>query len=291
MLYESCTAEQAVAAFGDPAKARFYCDLQFTVFPRATLCFATMGNLKTGTKLLTPSKLAWRPARLDYHPEERDTPWLPKRLTRCVERSGAYLPLHHMFLRTARAKKYVYVGIAELPMLGDISENGRIQKAAHFTLDAKLPRELWLRFGGYPGRLVTFNGVERRFAGDDVAGLEQLLAGISASPGYWDVSLDGYEEHWFTVLFNARRAWLRFVPDAERRVRAQFLECTCMESWDADCPTPKKRESFGNDGQCDVVYAAERTVPRELGVRAAVEHFRTGRLPECIRWREARLWG
>jgi hypothetical protein len=34
-----------------------------------------------------------------------------------------------------------------------------------------------------------------------------------------------------------------------------------------------------------------QTAPRELGVRAVVEHFRTGRLPECVRWRETKLYG
>jgi hypothetical protein len=105
------------------------------------------------------------------------------------------------------------------------------------------------------------------------------------------VSLAGYEEHWFTVQFNARRAWLRFVPEGERRIRAQGLDCTALESWDQDCPTPRQREFFGNDGHGEVVYAAERTVPREFGIRATVEHFRTGRQPECIRWRETKLWG
>jgi len=289
-LYETCTAAQAVAAFGNPAKAKFFCDRQFAVFPRATLCFATMGHPDTGTKVLTPSKLAWKPARLDYHPERRE-PWLPAPLTKVVERNGGWLPLHHMFLRAARAKKYVYAGIAELPMFGQVPEGGRIQHAAHFNFDVKLPRELWLRLGGYAGRLVTVNGVERRFAADDVADLERLLAGIPAAPRYWELSLAGYEEHWFTALFNARRAWLRFVPDAERRIRAQFMDTTALESWDPDCATPKQREFFGNDGHGDVVRAAERTVSRELGVRAAVEHFRTGRLPECVRWRETKLYG
>ena len=34
-LYETCTPEQALAAFGDPAGARFFCDRQFAVFPHA----------------------------------------------------------------------------------------------------------------------------------------------------------------------------------------------------------------------------------------------------------------
>lgn len=290
-LYETCTADQAVTAFGDPAKAEFFCDRQFAVFQGATLCFATMGDPETGTKLLGPSKVAWKPARLDYHPEDRDTPWLPKRLTKCVERDGAWLPLHHMFLRAANGQRFVYAGIAELPQLGDIPENGRVQKAAHFTLDAKLPQDTWHRLGGYDGRSVTINGTEHRLAATDVAGLERLLAIVPTASGYWNVSLAGYEEHWFTALFNAERMWLRFVPDGERGLRAQRPDLTALESWDPDCPTPRRREFFGHDGQIDVAYAAGRTVPREAGVRAAVEHFLTGRRPDCVRWRQVKLWG
>jgi hypothetical protein len=289
-LYTSYTIKRAVTEFGDPAIAKFFCDRQFAIVRRATLCFATMGDPERGTKLLSPSTVAWKPARLDYHPERRE-PWLPAPLTRCVERNGAWLPLHYMFLRASGDRQFVYAGIAELPSFGEIPENGRIQHAARFYLDAKLPQDLWVRLGGYPGWLVGFNGTQRRFAADDVTGFEQLLAGVPAAPGYWEVSLAGYEEHWFTVRFNTRRARLQFVPDAERRIRAQGLDCTALESWDPACPTPRKREFFGNDGQIDVVYAAGRTVPRELGIRAAVEYFRTGRLPECVRWRETKLWG
>jgi hypothetical protein len=285
-LYETCTGEQAVKEFGDPAGAEFFCERRFAVFPRATLCFATMGDPDVGTRLLTPSTVDWVPARLDYHPECAERAWLPGRLTEVVERNGAWLPLHHMFLRPVGDECYVYAGIAELRSFGDNPRGGRVQQSAEFLLDSKLPRDLWLRLGGYPGRLVTVNGTESRFAADDAVRFEQLLADVLAGPGYCEVSLAGYEEHWFTVQFNAKRAWLCFVPDAERRMRAQFPNCTAMESWDPDCPTPRKLELFGDDGHRELVYTADRTVSRELGVRAAVEHFRTGQLPDCIRWRE-----
>jgi hypothetical protein len=289
-LYETCTFERALAAFGDPAGARFFCDRQFAVFPHATLCFATMGDPETGTRLLGPSKLSWTPARLDFHPRS-DPPWVPGRLARCVERNGAWLPLHHLFLRAAGDEAYVFAGIAEVPLFGDIPEGGRVRQVVHFALDAKLPRELWLHLGGYEGRLVTVNGVEHRFAAADAEGLERLLADVPGGPKSLAVWIAGYEEHWFTAHFNARRAWLRFVPGGERRVRAQGMRCTALESWDPGCPAPQRREFFGNDGQVDVVFPAGRTVPREAGVRAAVEHLRTGQVPGCVRWRLARLWG
>jgi hypothetical protein len=281
-LYQSCTAEQAVAAFGDPADAELLCDRQFAVLPRATLCFATMGDPDTGTKLLTPSKVAWKPARLDYHPDD-PRPWLPERLTVCVERDGAWLPLHHMFLRAPGDQEFIYAGIAHLPMFGEIPENGRIQHSAHFFLDAKLPRELWLRLGGYADWLVCFNNTTRRFADDDVAGFEQLLAGVPTTPGNWEVTLTGYEEQRLAIQFSDKRARLSYRP---LHWPKRLGDEEGVEAWDPDCPEPRRREFFGKDGEIDVVYAAVRTVPRELAVRAAVEHFRTGRLPECVRWRK-----
>src|SRR5581483_77817 len=156
-LYGQYTVEEAVAAFGDPAAAQFFCDRQFAVVKRATLCFATTGDPDTGTKVPSPSLVVWKPGRLDYHPKATE-PWFPPPLTRCVERdNGGYVPLHHMFLRPAGDGPFVYAGVAELPMFGDIPEDGRVQKSAQFFLDAKLPRDLWLRLGGFPGWLVGFN--------------------------------------------------------------------------------------------------------------------------------------
>lgn len=274
-LYENYTVEQAVAAFGSAADSKFFCEGQFAVVPGATLCFATMGDPENGTKLLSPSKMAWKPARLDYHPEER-TSWLPERLTECVERGGAWLPLHHMFLRAPDDRQFIYAGIAELNGFGDIPEYGKIQQAAHFSLDTKLPRDFWVLLGGHAGWLVGFNNTERRFDGDDVIGFERLLAGVPTKPGYWQVWLTGYEEQWFSIQFNSQRARLRYGPGGEQGV----------ESWDPDCAWPRKDEFFGDDGHDEVTFAAERTVPRELAVRAAVEYFKSGRLPESVRWRE-----
>jgi hypothetical protein len=288
--YAKSTLKRAVAAFGDPASAEYFCDRQFAVVRGTRLCFATTGDPKSGTKLLTPSTVSWRPARLDYHPE-RQIPWLPAPLTRCVERNGGYLPLHHMFLRAAGDRQFVYAGIAELPMFGEIPDGGQVQHSARFHLDAKLPRDLWVRLGGYPGWMVEFNGTRQPFAADDVAGFERFLAGVPTASGFWEVSLAGYAENWFTVRFNAGRAWLRFVADAERAVRTQGMDCPALESSDPTCPTPRKREHFGDEGYDRVTRPAGRTVPRELGVRAAVEYFRTGRLPQCIRWRTTRLYG
>ena len=39
-LYQSYTALEAVAAFGDPVDARFYCDRQFAVVRKATVARA-----------------------------------------------------------------------------------------------------------------------------------------------------------------------------------------------------------------------------------------------------------
>jgi N-glycosidase YbiA len=280
--YGSYTVEEAVAAFGDPAAAQFYCDRQFAVVRKATLCFATMGDPETGTKVQSPSLVVWKPGRLDYHPKA-ETPWFPSRLTKCVERNGGYVPLHHMFLRATGDGQFVYAGIAELPMLGDMSEGGRVQQVAQFFLDAKLPRDLWVRLGGYDW-LVGFNNTPQRFAADDLAGFERLLAGFPTTAGHWQVTLTGYEEWRFAVLFNANRAYLSYRP---LHFPYKLGDESGVESRDPDCPQPRRREFFGEG----VVVPARRTVPRELAVRAAVEHFRTGRQPECVRWRKIKGGG
>jgi hypothetical protein len=228
----------------------------------------------------SPSLVVWKPGRLDYHPKSRE-PWFPSQLTKCIERNGAYVPLHHLFLRPAGDASFTYAGIAEMPMFGDIPEDGRIQQAAHFYLDTKLPRELWVRLGGYPGWRVEFNNTNRLFAADDVAGFEQLLAGIPTTSGHWQVTLVGYEEWRLAIQFSATRAHLSYRP---LYWPLKMGEEQCVESYDADCQTPKKQEFFGGG----LVVPGARTVPRAQGIRAAMEHFGTARLPECIRWREAK---
>jgi hypothetical protein len=287
-----------VSLFSAGADAEYFCDRQFAMVPGATLCLATMGDPDNGTKLLSPSKVAWRPARLDYHPPE-SRPWLPEHLTESVERNGEWLPLYHMFLRAAAGQKFIYAGTAEMTLLGDIQESGRLDKgahlsspqaladaaqhgvrldkAAHFKLDAKLPQHLWTRLGGYAGWQVGFNQAECRLASEEVADFEQLLAAVPTAPGLWVVSLTGgYKDYWFAVWFNARRARLRYGPAESEQA---------LESWDPACTRSDQCEYFG-----DLTFTAERTIPREQAVRAAVEYFRTGRLPQCIRWREIEAW-
>src|SRR5262249_21605262 len=155
------------------------------------------------TKMISPAMVAWKPARLDYHPEDA-RPWLPQRLTESVERNGASLPLYHMFLRKSGDRNFAYAGVAELTMCGDLQEDGRldkvahfaspqalahaalsdvrVNKAAHFKLDTKLPQDLWIRLGGYAGWLVRFNEMECRLASDDVAAFEHLLAAVPTGP-------------------------------------------------------------------------------------------------------------
>jgi hypothetical protein len=103
-------------------------------------------------------------------------------------------------------------------------------------------------------------------------------------PGYWQVTLTGYEEWCLAILFNEKRAHLSYRPLYWPLKQGDEAG---VASWDPDAPEPRRRESFGS-GYDRVVVPARRTVPRELAVRAAVEHFRTGRRPECVQWRKVK---
>ena len=116
-LHDSFTREEAIAAFGDPATAQSYCDGQFVVFPKAVLCFATVGNPDSQPFLGLPTSFVWKPGRLDYDPND-EIPWLPTPVRDVWGPKQERFKEHHIFLRPAEEERFSWIGTAHLGSWG-----------------------------------------------------------------------------------------------------------------------------------------------------------------------------
>jgi hypothetical protein len=158
-LYNWYTVSEAVAAFGVEGTPKSLCDGQFIVLPAAILCFATAGISDEESRVSCPSCFVWRPQRLNYEPAGK-WPWLPEEVREVYDRSQKPIRKvrdHHIFLRTPADERFFYAGEAHLESYGNIPGRNRSGVSANFSLSERLPRDVWLKLGGYPGWLVESN--------------------------------------------------------------------------------------------------------------------------------------
>src|SRR5262249_10269245 len=152
---------------GSESSTESFCDGQFIVLPKVVLCFATLGETQGASHLPCPSCFSWRPRHLGYEPSD-EFPWLPKKVREVWDRSqkqATKLRDHHIFLRIPTDERFFYAGRAHLGSYGNINGTG---ESANFSLKEKLPQDVWLKFGGYPGWLVEVNHLRHRVAAEDL---------------------------------------------------------------------------------------------------------------------------
>jgi hypothetical protein len=276
-LHQSYTVEEAVAAFGGTDRAEFLCDGQFAVLPKVVLCFATLGGPVTEPLVTWPSCLVWRPRRFDYDPSD-EVPWLPEKAREVYlrdEQKVEKLRDHHVFVRLPADERYFYAGEAHLGCYGELfGENGR-EKGAAFSLNPKLPRDVWLRLGGYPGWLVEVNHQTHRLDKENLPAFEQLVAALPRKK-FAHLTMTRYEEDSLTVHTNPRRGWLMY-----QRYPSHGGVYTRDLEYAGD---PEAEEVFACACGIDLEFPADRALPREPALRAVVEFFRTGELPRCVHW-------
>src|SRR5262249_37779406 len=141
------------------------------------LCFATLGDPATEPHVSCPSCVVWKPRRLDYDASDK-YPWLPEKVREVWDRSQ-HLPrkirVHHIFVRLPTDDGYFYAGRAGLGTFGGPTTDGTpADRSATFFLSEKLPRDVWLRLGGYPGWLVEVNHQTHRVDDGDLGTFRQL---------------------------------------------------------------------------------------------------------------------
>jgi hypothetical protein len=264
-LHERYTIGEAVAAFEPTAPAEFLCDQQFVVLDKAVLCMATIGDPATQPHLSSASRVTWKSDRTDMPRDQRwdmhdkiTDAWVPNRQVRKE---------HHVFLQLPTEKSFLFAGRAHL---GSWSA-----AEANFTLNQKLPREEWLRLGGYTGWLID---IDHRSERVDKGDLEKFrrLAGETAGLEFSHLSMTRFEEDVLTLFTNPQRGWLMYQLDP-----ADGFYSGC----DAD---------FAGDRQAEELFrcvcgirmdcSTDHTVPRDMAMRIVEEFFVTGELPRSLRW-------
>jgi hypothetical protein len=260
-LHQWYTIAEALAAF-ESAAAEFLCGRQFIILDNAVLCMATVGDPATQPHVPSASSVVWKPNRL------ADQGWnLHDKITDVGGPNRQRLKEHHVFLRLPAEKRFLYAGNAHLGCWSAVD--------AIFTLNQKLPREEWLRLGGYPGWLIDVNHRSERVDNGDLAAFRRL-ASETAGLEFAHLSMTRFEEDVLTVFTNARRAWLMYQLNP-----ADGFYSGCDPDFTGD---RQAEELFRCVCGVEMDCSADRTVARDMAMRIAEEFFSTGELPRTLRW-------
>jgi Immunity protein Imm1 len=269
-IHQFVTRAEAIAAFGDSAAAQSCCDDQFVVFAHAVLCFATVGKPDAQPFLGTPTSFVWKPGRLDYDPADQ-VPWLPTPAREVWGPDREQIKEHHIFLQPPGEEPFAYLGTAHLGSWG----GPRGDVAAGFSLNTKVPRDLWLKLGGYPGWEVELNHQTVRVDAGDVTGFRSLLGNLPLRK-FGHLTLTRYEEDSLTIHTNALRGWLMYL-----RSRADSGLYTRDVEYAGG---PNAEEFFMCDCGIDLEFPAAQTLPRARAMEVVEEFFATGELPRSVPW-------
>jgi hypothetical protein len=275
-LHQSYTIDEAVRAFGSAATAEFLCDDQVVILTTAVLCMATVGDPATQAHVSSPSHVVWRAGRLDYAPFEEHS-WLPVKAREVWGPDRKKVKGHHVFLRLPGDERFFYAGKAHLASYGGPRSGGLpSQRTADFSLDQKLPRDMWVRLGGYPGWLVEINHRSERVDTGDLDAFRQLMAELP-SEEFSHLEMTRFEEDSLSVFTNARRGWLMYKRDPYD---------PGLYTWDtAYTGTSEAREMFRCVCGIELDFLSDQTLPRDLAIGIAQEFFTVGELPKSANWR------
>lgn len=276
-LHHWYTSAELVAAFGGNAGSERLCDGEFILLPRVVLGLVTLGDAAKEPHVSGPSDLVWRPRRLNYDRFDH-LPWFPKKVREVYDYSQTPIKAlreHHVALRTQADEKYIYGGRAHLGSYASVRGKDPTKLSANFTLNTKLPRDVWLKFGGYPGWYVELNHNKHHVNAGDLPAFERLAQQLT-SQKFSHLGMTRYEEDSLNVHANARRGWLMYLTNpADPGIYARDRE------FKGDSDT---EEVFQCVCGIDLEFPESETVPRELATRAVLEFFRTGELPHCVDW-------
>ena len=276
-LHHWYTPDEAVATFGGDVAFESFCDGQFLVLHKVVLCLSTLGETDEQPHVSCPSCFVWRPARLDYDPAD-EMPWLPEKVREVWDRSQKQVKKlrdHHVFLRTPSDERFFYAGPAHLGSYGSVPGRNGTGVSANFSLKARLPREMWLKFGGYPGWLVEVNHHSARIGVGDLPVFEQLVNQLPQHE-FSHLGMTRYEEDSLTIHTNASRGWLMYLRyPGDGGIYTRDLHYN---------GNAEAEEVFKCVCGIDLELPGSQTVPRDLAMRAAVEFYLTGQLPQCVHW-------
>jgi hypothetical protein len=278
-LHSWYTVSEAVTAFGGNGTAEAFCDGQFVVLPSVVLCFVTTGQTCDEPHVSSPSLVVWRPKLGTQRARPDDNTWLLAKVREVCDRSGPQvrkLRSHHVFVRTPDDNAFFYAGDAHLGSYGSArTTSGEWGLAANFYLSNKLPRDMWLKMGGYPGWLVEVNHKSHHVEAGDLPAFQQLVGELPRAE-FSHLCMTRYEEDSLTLHTNANRGWLMYLHEP-----ADGGLYTYDVKYQGD---PRAEELFRCVCGIDLEFPARSTLPRESAMRVTEEFFVHGVLPKSVPW-------
>jgi hypothetical protein len=267
--------KDAIAGFN--GQSQLWCDNQFAVLPDVVLGFITLGKSTDVSHLASSSTVIWKPGRIDYAPSDEYS-WLPTDVREVFSRSATNvvrLRRHHLFVRPVDTADFVYAGEAHLGSYGGPQDTSVVgNREARFTLNKKLPRDIWLKCGGYDGWRLDVNHQDHVLAAGDDAALDELLRQLEVND-FSHLCMTRYEEDSLTIHTNAKCAWLMYLRepadcglylnDPARGDDEEHFRCTCGISLE---------------------FPSSQTISHTQAAQVARHFFRSGQLPSDLEWSE-----
>jgi hypothetical protein len=263
-LHTAYTFEEAIASF--QGEYQLLCDNQFAVFSDIILCFVTIGEYGKQSYLSAPREVVWKPSRLDYAPSEAYS-WFPTDARETYDRSGTEivkLRNHHILLRALESEDFIYVGRAHL------GSYGGSEGTANFSLDKKIPYDIWLTCGGYTGWQIYLGHEVHIIERGDCDSFERLLSQLNTA-NYSHIDISQYEPSSLSIYTNPECAHLKYYGAEECLIVDRFYRGSARKVFSCDCGI--ELESLEHE-----------TVSRELAIKISKHYLETGNLPMDVEW-------
>jgi hypothetical protein len=266
------TRAAAIAEFaGTPIE---YCDGQVVIVGSAILLFATVGTSPQQTRLVAPDRLEWRPARNDYHPDEK-IPWLPAVAIPLVDHDRAeWLSYTHILVQPAGAgDEWLYCGPAHLGSYSYAEESTPPGPGgpALYSFDAgRLPAQHWPALRGYRGWEVTVEGTVHYLSASDRAAFSTLLQ-VLQDKEMTDVEIARWEGDAFSVYLNRERGSPAY------HLRERYASSELYVVWDAQ--DPWAHECFASEYIGLWECPRHATLSREAALSLLMDFFERGEPP------------
>jgi hypothetical protein len=146
---------------------------------------------------------------------------------------------------------------------------------AQFTLSVRLPRDAWVRFGGFPHWKIIVNHEEHRVGSGDERSLRSLLDRMMTK-SHGHLAMTRYEEDSLDLFTNEERGWLMYLREPGD---SGLYVAEGNDEEDAE-------EHFRCDCGIDLEFPRSRTLPLQEAAAVVAAYFRSGALPEFVSWEE-----
>ena len=179
-----------------------------------------------------------------------------------------------MFVREAGQDAFVFAGEAFLGSYGTRAGGPDNGFEACFSLKQKLPKRVWLEFGGYDGWEIELHHETSLLGADDVEGFHGVLE-LMQFERFSHMSMTRYEEDSLTIHTNPSCAWLMYLREP--------ADCGLYTSEPA---RGEEMEEFSCTCGISLEFPRSQTVTHGRAMEVAKHYHATGELLDSIGWTE-----